>query len=85
MGSIHDIHESGSHMGSIMHCLLGDCLVHLGLQGINLTDAGYVFLTQEETSGASYQEYGIKNLGLVCPTRKVLRWAFVGTKNDENI
>ena len=31
-------------------------------QGINLTNAGYVFLTTEDTSGSSYQEYGIRSL-----------------------
>ena len=35
----------------------------LQLQGINLTDSGYVFLTTEDSSGASYQEYSIKSLG----------------------
>lgn len=33
-----------------------------GLQGINLTDVGYVFLTNEDTAGASYQEYGIRSV-----------------------
>ena len=32
-------------------------------QGINLTGPGYVFLTNEDTAGASYQEYSIKPLG----------------------
>jgi len=33
-----------------------------GFQGINLTGPGYVFLTNEDTAGASYQEYSIKSV-----------------------